>query len=247
MKRSILIFTLLALLCLAGCRPMLERSYASVTPHTQFSDESARDNILRAESYPGLVSALLYLVEQGKESGVVRLYQYASRTGTAASDVDQACLEVTQEDPLGAYAVDYIKYDVQPTTAYYQVEVKLAYNIPPEELSQVILVTGSTAVEQELRELLPDQPDKVVFRISYFSQQDSAETLRQAVLEAYRAQSQPQATLLDVTVRLYPDTGQQRVAEILLTWAQPDPNSPDTTRAGQRTPGNFLGNLKNGA
>ena len=148
----------------------------------------------------------------------MRLYQYGSVTGTAASDVDQACLEVTQEDPLGAYAVDYIKYDVKQTPSYYQVEVKLAYAVDPEELSQVISVTGSTAVEQELRALLPDQPEKVVFRISYFTQEDSAETLRQAVQEAYQAQTPPCPPLLGVEVKLYPDSGQQRVAEILLTW-----------------------------
>ena len=238
MKKSILLVALLAALTLTGCRPMLERSYASVTPHTQFSDESEKDAILRAESYSGLVSALLYLVEQGQESGVVRLYQYNSLTGTAASDVDQACLEVTQEDPLGAYAVDYIKYDVELTASYYQVEVKLAYTVPPEELTQVISVTSSTAVEQELQELLPDQPEKVLFRISYFTQEDSAETLRQAVLEAYRAQPHPQAELLDVSVQLYPDSGQQRVAEILLTWGE-------AAQGAQVTMENFLGNLKN--
>lgn len=238
MKKTILLLAALAALTLTGCGSLLERSYASVTPHTQFSDESENEAILRAENYPGLVGALLHLVEQGQENGVVRLYQYTSLTGTAASDVDQACLEITQEDPLGTYAVDYIKYDVKPTAAYYQVEVKLAYHIPPEELAQVISVTGSTAVEQELRELLPDQPEKVLFRISYFSQEDSAETLRQAVLEAYRAQPHPQADLLDVAVQLYPDSGQQRVAEILLTWGETAPTS-------QATMGKILGNLKN--
>lgn len=145
------------------------------------------------------------------------------------------CLEVTQEDPLGAYAVDYIKYDVKQTPSYYQVEIKLAYAVDPEELSQVISVTGSTAVEQELRALLPDQPEKVVFRISYFTQEDSAETLRQAVQEAYQAQTRPLPPLLGVEVKLYPDSGQQRVAEILLTWQARE----------HQTVEDFLGNLKN--
>lgn len=140
-----LLLSLGLVLGLAGCGSMLERSYASVTPHTQFSDESDSGSVLRAETYQGLVSALLHLVEQGAEKGELRLYQYSSVTGAAASDVDQACLEVTQEDPLGAYAVDYIKYDVEQTVSYYQIDVKLAYNIDPKELKDVISVTGSTA------------------------------------------------------------------------------------------------------
>ena len=221
---------LLLLLCtmalsLTGCGSLLERSYASVTPHTQFQDEEENAAILRAETYQGLVSALLHLVEQGAESGIVRLYQYSSVTGSATGDVNQACLEVTQEDPLGAYAVDYIKYDVQPTAAYYQVEVKLAYTIPTEELKQVISVTASTAVVRELEELLPSKPQKVVFRISYFSQEDSIETIRQAVREAYAAQTKPLPALEDIHITLYPDSGQQRLAEIKLTWAEPGAES----------------------
>ena len=148
--------------------------------------------------------------------------------------MDQACLEVTQEDPLGAYAVDYIKYNVEQTVSYYQIDVKLAYNIDPKELKDVISVTGSTAVRQELEELLPDQPKKVVFRIGYFSAEDSAATLRQAVQDAYDNQSSPLPALENINVALYPDHGQQRVAAITLTWQTQD----------RQTVENILGNLK---
>ena len=211
---------LLAGLTLAGCAPMLERSYADVSPHVQFSDESENESILRAETYQGLVSALLYLVGQGEEAGVIRLYQYAGITGAAASDVDRACLEVTQQDPLGAYAVDYIKYDVEQTAAYYQVDVKLAYTRTPEEIAGVISVTGSSAVEGELEELLKETPEMVAFRISYFTAEDSAETLRQAVMEVYEARREDLPPLEQVTVTLYPDSGPQRVAEIGLVWGE---------------------------
>ena len=98
MKTSLLLLLLLCTITLTGCGSLLERSYASVTPHTQFQDEEENAAILRAETYQGLVSALLHLVEQGTESGIVRLYQYSSVTGSATGDVDQACLEVTQEE-----------------------------------------------------------------------------------------------------------------------------------------------------
>lgn len=210
----------LCALTLSGCGSLLERSYADSAPHVQFSDESESEAILRAETYQGLVSALLYLVGQGEEAGVIRLYQYGSITGTAASDVDRACLEVTQEDPLGAYAVDYIKYDVDQTPAYYQVDVKVAYTRTAEEIARVISVTGSSAVAGELEDLLGETPETVVFRISYFTAEDSADTLRQAVEEAYQAQSAALPPLEDVTVTLYPETGSQRVAEIGLVWGE---------------------------
>ena len=220
MKKRILAITLLCAFLLSGCS-MLERSYVASTPHVPFSDEDNDPSILRAETYQGLVSALLHLVGQGKETGVIRLYQFVSITGSAASDVDRACLEVTQEDPLGAWAVDYIKYDVAQTSSYYEVNVKIAYTRTAEEISQVISVTGSNAVAQELRELLPALPGQAVFRISHFSQEDSADTLAQAVREAYSDLETPLPVLNDVTVTLYPDSGEQRVAEIQLSWGEP--------------------------
>ena len=220
MKKRILAITLLCAFLLSGCS-MLERSYVASTPHVPFSDEDNDPSILRAETYQGLVSALLHLVGHGKEAGVIRLYQFVSITGSAASDVDQACLEVTQEDPLGAWAVDYIKYDVTQTSSYYEVNVKVAYTKTPQEIAQVISVTGSNAVAQELRELLPALPGQAVFRISYFSQEDSAATLEQAVREAYADLEEPRPTLVDVEVTLYPDRGEQRVAEIQMTWGEP--------------------------
>ena len=101
---------------------------------------------------------------------MIRLYQYSGVTGSAASDVDQACQEATREDPLGAYAVDYIRYDVQQTASYYEVDVSLTYRVAPEELSQVISVTASTAVAGELQDLLPppasegDLPHRLLHR-----------------------------------------------------------------------------------
>lgn len=238
MKNRILCLLALAALLLSGCTPMLERSYASVTPHQQFSDETKDASILRAETYQGLVSALLHLIGQGETTGVVRLYQYVSVSGSAASDVDQACLEVSKEDPLGAYAVDYIKYDVAQTAAYYEVNVKLAYTKTPEQIAKVISVTASSAIAQELGELLPDQPTEAVFRISYFTKDDNADTIRQAVQEAYAPLSDTLPALEDIQVSLYPDQGPQRVAEIKLTWNQADFKESWNME-------NFLGNLEN--
>ncbi len=149
---------------------------------------------------------------KGEEDGVIRLYQYVSVTGSAASDVDAACLEVSKEDPLGAYALDYIKYDVSQSASYYQVAVTLAYTRSQEELRSVISVTGSSAIHRELLTILPNRPSQAVFRISYFTQEDSAEGIRQAVVENL-------PPLADIQVQLYPDSGQQRLAEIRFTWA----------------------------
>ncbi len=130
MKKYTLLPLLLALSLLTGCGSLLERSYTAVTPTPSFPTSQKRRHPPGGD-LPGPGQRPAVPGGAGEETGTVRLYQYGSVTGTAASDVDQACLEVTQEDPLGAYAVDYIKYDVKQTPSYYQVEVKLAYAVDP--------------------------------------------------------------------------------------------------------------------
>ena len=46
MKRILCLFLLAALLLTTGCSSLLERSYASITPHRQFSDEKENPSIL---------------------------------------------------------------------------------------------------------------------------------------------------------------------------------------------------------
>lgn len=220
-KRPILALTLAGSLLLSGCSSLLLRDYSSVTVHSAAPTVESDQLTIRVESYQDLVNTLLYFITQGQEEGVIRLYNYPYDVNR---DLEAACTEVVQEDPLGAYAVDYIKYDVGQTAAYYEVTVKLAYTRTPQEIAQVVSVTGTSAIAQELRDQLAFLPQQAVFRVSYFTGADSAESIRQGVLEAYGQQTLRLPPLEEVQVNLYPDSGQQRVVEILLTWGTQEEN-----------------------
>ena len=107
MKKGLLALILSASLLLSGCSAMLERSYEAAQRHEEKPATAADASALRVENYRELVSAVLYLVSQGQEEGSIQLYDY---DGEVENDLTRACLEVATEDPLGAYAVDYIKH-----------------------------------------------------------------------------------------------------------------------------------------
>ncbi len=123
---------------------MLNRKYVSMEPHDQFSYAGTGSSVLRAETYQGLVNAIVYLVSQGSEQGVIRLYNY---TRDVEADLSSACLEVAKEDPLGAYAVDYIKYDFSRIVSYYEADVHITYRRTAEQIKNVLSVTGSSAIK----------------------------------------------------------------------------------------------------
>ena len=81
--------------------------------------------MLRAESYRGLVDAILYFVNEHARQGTIRLYNY---TSDVEQDVDAACREVMEEDPLGAFAVADIHYTASRIVSYYEVAVSLSYS-----------------------------------------------------------------------------------------------------------------------
>lgn len=215
MKRQLLAgMTALTLLLTPGCSVMLSRDYVDVSAHNITAPTDAGDpSTLRAESYQELVNALIYLINQGVETGAIRLYMDAE---SVEEELEAACLEVVQEDALGAYAVEYIKYSVSPVVTYHQADVQITYRRSKEQIASIASVTGITASRSELKSALTSFAPELVLRISYFD--GDSDYIQELVREAYydapsAALGMPQAEVL-----IYPDSGRQRIVEILLTY-----------------------------
>lgn len=221
MKRircAVLLCAAVCVLLLSGCDSLLHRSYSSVSAHTQFTNSGTSSDSLRAEAYPDLVSAILHLVSEGTATGVIKLDHY---TGVPGTDLENACLEVTQEDPLGAYAVDYIKYDLERVlTSYYEARVEITYRRTPQQIDSIVSVTSSNAIQDELTQALMQQRTEVILKVDYFDESETAATIRQLAQTIYRDLAQTEEGMPEIQVNLYPDSGQQRVVEILMTYPE---------------------------
>ena len=216
MKKAIFALLLALVLALTGCVSMLERDYVVVTQYEPVASSGSGPASLRVENYQGLVNAVLYLVTQGEEHGVLSLYNYTAQD--VENDLTRACLEVVQEDPLGAYAVDYIKHDYSLIVSYYEANIDITYRRTPEQVASIVSVTGSSAIRRELRKTLTGFSSEAVLRVSYFAEDEDyiLDLVRQAYYDA------PTAALgmPEVAVSLYPAAGQQRIVEINLTYPE---------------------------
>ena len=75
MKKRILLLAAALCLLLSGCGGgLLEREWSSVTPHSAGYWENGDKDTLRADSYQDAVNAILMLVANHAERGVVRCY-----------------------------------------------------------------------------------------------------------------------------------------------------------------------------
>lgn len=215
MKQRLLPALLALSLTLTGCTALLDRDYIDITPYNPAQTAEGDSSVLRAESYQELVNALMYFVTQGADEGIVRLYVDSP---DLEADLEAACLEVVQESPLGAYAVEHIKYSVTPLVTYSEAQVQITYRRSREQIASIANATGITAIRSELRSALSSFDREQVLRISYF---DSDETfIPTLVRQAYLSVPAAALDYPDITVAVYPDSGRQRIVEIGLTYHQ---------------------------
>ncbi len=213
MKRGLLAGTLALSVLLTGCSALLERDYSHITPHNAAPTTEGDPSILRAESYQELVNALVYLVNIGADEGTIRLYTDSENVESFLAD---ACLEVVQEDPLGAYCVEFIKYSVDPVVTYSQAQVDITYRRTREQVASIAQVTGITAIRSELSAALTEFSLERTLRIRYFEEDNAF--IQDLVRQAYYDVPAFALGMPEVSVSLYPDSGRQRIVEILLNY-----------------------------
>lgn len=213
MKKPVIAALLAGLLALSGCSSMLERGYESSAAHVDYS-VSEDSSGLRAETYQGLVNAILYYINEHATSGTVRLYNY---TGDVEADLANARDEVLNEDPLGAYAVRSLDYDSTRILTYYEVNLRIVYAHSAEDIAAIRAVNGTSGLRQELTAMVAQARTRTVLRVSYFS--GDAQYIEQLFRLALF--SSPTANILSatpVTVSVYPETGSQRIVELKVSW-----------------------------
>ena len=213
MKRALLCILLSLSLVLTGCAALLEREYADITQHSNNLTAEGDPSVLRAESYQELVNALVFFITQGAENGSIRLYRSAD---TVKEELEAACLEVIQEDPLGAYCVEHIKYDLDSVVTYFEADVQITYRRTREQVSAIQTATGATAIRSELEDALSVFAPECVLRISHFDGDE--DYILDLFRNAYYAVPVSALGKPEVSISIYPENGRQRIVELLLSY-----------------------------
>lgn len=221
MKKSILPLVLCAALALTGCSSMLEREYVSTAVHPQLPPAVENADDLWVENYPELVSAILSQVKAHEETGTVRLRNYR---GDVEQALNQACDEVSRQDPLGAFAVETIVPKYERIVTYYEATISIEYRRTREQVDAVTSVTGSGAIRAALRGALNDFVPEIALRINYFSEDEAS--ILALIRQTYLANPAAALGMPAAQVSLYPDAGLQRIVEVVFVY----PDDPEVLR-----------------
>lgn len=205
---------LCCLLCLplAGCSAILERDYSVLQPHSSTYYESEDRSVLRAESYQDLVNDLLLLLSNGAREGTIWLYA-GQEPMDAAAAAEQACREVQQETPLGAYAADYLSYTIDDSARNYTaIQLTIGYRRTAEQLSAVVYTTSVSALPDLLTAAAQAGSAELVLQVDYFRRQEAE--VRDMVQQV-QAREDPEGET-PWQVNFYPEGGDVGIIEILL-------------------------------
>ena len=217
MKRKILPLMLCAVLTLTGCGSILNREYSSIRPHSSAYYERGEGNVLRAESYQDVVNDILVLVGEGAKEGTVWLYT-GEEPLDAAQVAEQACREVKEETPLGAYAVDYLSYTVDETPRNHaEISLQVGYRRSEEQRENMVHATSIAALYDLLTAAVSNGAEELAVQVSYF---DGQEQEVEEIVERVRAEQLPGAAQT-WQVNFYPEGSDVGIIEILMN-SQPE-------------------------
>lgn len=206
MKRLAALFLLF--LTLTGCS-LAPDEYLYVEPHVDSSVQEDNADALTAENYTSLKNAILRLIRAGNTEGVIRVTNY---DGDVEKDLPEAAYAVSKQDPLGAYAVDYMTHSCTQIVSYYEIRINITFRRTAEEIAAIATTSTQERLEERLSEALQNYQDKLTVRISNY--RDQAESIP-VFVETYCTEH-PEEIMErpSVSVSVYPESGNVRILEI---------------------------------
>lgn len=214
MNKRIPALALSLALLLPGCS-LSGQPYTVVEPHAEHPVLGEDASTIKASTYSELVNGVLFFVSQGMDEGVIQLTDY---NGDVEEDLNRACLEVAKDDPLGDYAVDFIKNDYTTILTTYEATITISYCRSLEQISSLVNITGTSAIREEAVQALSAFKTELALRVGYFT--GDAEAVKEQVRQAYYDTPAAALGMPECTVNLYPNSGTQRIVEILLDYPQ---------------------------
>ncbi len=209
MKVRLMILFLTVGLLLSGCN-WPDGSYLSVSPHRE-QEETPRMDAMEASDYSQLLIAMEELVASGSETGTIHLTQYPAKaveTGLVA-----AINYAKQIDPIGAYAVEDIQYELGTSAGRQAAAVTITYRVDPAKIQYIRSVADVEAADAVIAESLERFQTSVVMLVERYEDTDFAEFVQNYAL------TNPQIVMEtpQITENTY-GGGRSRVVELTFTY-----------------------------
>ncbi len=198
---------------LSGCSGLVQSEYVQIHAHNALAEKPQSD-ALTVETKLELKTALRSLIENGVAHGTIRVYNY---NGNVEEDVAQLAYAVWRDEPLGAYAVDYLTYNCSLIVSYYEITVDIAFRRTPAQIAAVEYIATDAGLEarRRLEQAAAGYDEGLTVYYSYYVGRD----YEQLVREYYDCSAGQMMAMPKMETTVYPESGSARIVEI--TFAYP--------------------------
>lgn len=205
MKKTLLFLLALSFL-FSGCGWM-GGSYASVEPYDA-NQSRKEEGITSVSSYQEVRSALIQMVENVEDNRTLSLVDFNS--DHVETNLKLAIQSVLSSNPVGAYAVENITYELGIVGGVQAVVMKIAYNHNRSEIKSLRQLSGMAAAKNLITGALERLDSGVVFLVSGYRDMD----FQQFVDDYAKENPDLVMEIPEVAVSQYPEYGNVRIVEM---------------------------------
>lgn len=211
MKRTAIAWAVLLCLLLSGCGSLLSGEYIwEQTHYIPPVPDSGQDIV--ASDYTQLVAVLTGAIEEGSELFTVSVAQYDRNA--LETDVSRAADTVCLTNPVAAYAVSDIDWQIGTSAGETVLLVHVQYLHDQTEIKNIMTVADNAAAREAIAAAINNCDSGIVLRIDSYVPEDFL-----LAIETYGVEY-PQFVMEapHVLVNVYPDSGVSRVVEIRFSY-----------------------------
>ena len=209
MKRKLLPLLLAVCLLLGGCG-WFNGSYVSVTPH-QMQKQVSHSESVTASDYREFLNALKQIISNGTEVAAIHVEEYPAKT--LEIGVRRAVYDAMYNDPIGAYAVEDIQYEIGSSSGLPAVSVTISYRRNSTELQRIRRAADIQQAHTIVANAMEGYEPGIVMLIGDYTKDDFAQFVQDY------ASDHPDTVMEvpQVTEAVY-GTGESRVVELIFSY-----------------------------
>ena len=209
MKRKLLPVVPALCLLLSSCG-WINGSYVSITPH-QVQRQASHSDSITASNYGEFLDALKQIVSAGTEVAAIHVEEYPAQSLEAG--VRRAVRNVMHNDPIGAYAVEDVQYEIGSSSGLPAVSVTISYRHNSTELQRIRRAVDIEQAHSIVASAMEGYEPGIVLMIGNYTSSDFAQFVQDyASVHPDTVMEIPQ-----VTEAVY-GTGDSRVVELIFSY-----------------------------
>lgn len=207
MKIKLLPALLAVCMLLCGCSSWMDGEYYFIEPHAEQGYRSEED-ITQVAGYNDLRNAIASTVESGLESLTVTAPGMTPEN--LASNIKMAIQNTMNNNPIGAYAVENITYEVGTTGGIPAGVISVHYNHNRSEIRRIPQVNNMAEAKKLIYAALERVDSSIVLKVSSYTYTDFIQLVQDFAFEnPDKVMELPQ-----VSANVYPNIGVVRVVEL---------------------------------